>query len=105
MAEHPEEAANFDAAMSTFTAPIAEVVATAYDFSGVRHVVDVGGGNGALLAGILKAHPRLKGTLFDLPEVVGGHASDCMSSVSPTAATRSLVISSRRCRRAPTCML
>lgn len=68
--EHPEEAANFDAAMSTFTAPIAAVVATTYDFSGIRHVVDVGGGNGALLAGILKAHPRLKGTLFDLPEVV-----------------------------------
>jgi hypothetical protein len=46
-------------------------VAAAYDFSGVRHVVDVGGGNGALLAGIVKAHPRLKGTLFDLPEDVG----------------------------------
>jgi orsellinic acid C2-O-methyltransferase len=70
LAEHPEVAANFDAAMSAFTVPIAEVVATVYDFSGVRHVVDVGGGNGALLAGILKAHPRLKGTLFDLPEVV-----------------------------------
>jgi O-methyltransferase domain/Dimerisation domain len=69
-AEHPEEAANFDAAMSAFTAPIAAGVATAYEFSGVRHVVDVGGGNGALLAGILKCHPRLKGTLFDLPEVV-----------------------------------
>jgi hypothetical protein len=36
-AEHPEEAANFDAAMSAFTAPIAAVVATAYEFSGVRH--------------------------------------------------------------------
>jgi hypothetical protein len=68
-AEHPEKAANFDAAMSTFTAEIAAVVATAYEFSGARHVVDVGGGNGALLAGILKCHPRLKGTLFDLPEV------------------------------------
>src|SRR5262245_21667143 len=32
MAEHPDEAANFDAAMSTFTAPIATVVATTYDF-------------------------------------------------------------------------
>ena len=30
----------------------------------------MGGGNGALLAGILRAHPRLRGTLFDLPEVV-----------------------------------
>jgi len=70
LAEHPEEAANFDAAMSTFTAPIAAVVAAAYNFSAVRHVVDVGGGNGALLAGILKAHPSLKATLFDLPQVV-----------------------------------
>ena len=41
LAEHPEEAANFDAAMSTLTAPIAAVVATAHDFSGVRHVIDV----------------------------------------------------------------
>jgi orsellinic acid C2-O-methyltransferase len=30
----------------------------------------VGGGNGALLVGILRAHPSLKGTLFDLPQVV-----------------------------------
>jgi O-methyltransferase domain/Dimerisation domain len=70
LAEHPEEAANFDAAMSAFTGPIATVVAAVYDFSQVRHVVDVGGGNGTLLAGILKAHPSLRGTLFDLPEVV-----------------------------------
>jgi len=70
LADHPEEAANFDAAMSTFTAPIATVVAASYDFSAVRHVVDVGGGNGALLVGILKPHPLLKGTLFDLPDVV-----------------------------------
>jgi len=45
-------------------------VATTYDFSGVRHLVNVGGGNGALLTGILKAHPHLKGTLLDRPEVV-----------------------------------
>jgi hypothetical protein len=31
--------------------------------------VDVGGGNGALLLGILRAHPTLTGTLFDLPQV------------------------------------
>jgi hypothetical protein len=70
LAEHPEEAANFDAAMGAFTAQIATAVAAAYDFSGFRRVVDVGGGNGALLVGILRAHPSLKGTLFDLPQVV-----------------------------------
>jgi hypothetical protein len=69
-AEHPEEATNFDAAMGDFTSQIATAVATCYDFSGCHHVVDVGGGNGALLVGILDAYPTLKGTLFDLPQVV-----------------------------------
>src|SRR5262249_47498053 len=53
MAEHPEEAANFDSAMGAFTAQVAAAVAAAYDFSGFRRIVDVGGGNGALLVGIL----------------------------------------------------
>jgi hypothetical protein len=70
LADHPEEAANFEAAMGAFTAPTAAVVAAAYDFADVRRVVDVGGGNGALLIAILKAHPSLKGTLFDLPQVI-----------------------------------
>jgi O-methyltransferase domain/Dimerisation domain len=70
LAEHPEEAANFDAAMGAFTAQIATAVAAAYDFSGLRRVIDVGGGNGALLVGILRAYPSLKGALFDLPPVV-----------------------------------
>jgi hypothetical protein len=69
MAQHPDEAANFDAAMADFTKHIAAAVAAAYDFSPFRRIVDVGGGNGALLAGILKANPKLTGVLFDLPQV------------------------------------
>jgi O-methyltransferase domain/Dimerisation domain len=69
MAEHPDEAANFDAAMAGFTKRIASAVADAYDFSPFRHLVDVGGGNGALLAGILRANPTLTGIVFDLPDV------------------------------------
>ena len=63
----PEEDANFDAAMADFTAVAALAVAAAYDFAPVRTVVDVGGGNGALLIGILTAHPHLRGTVFDQP--------------------------------------
>jgi hypothetical protein len=70
LAKHPDEAAIFDAAMAGSTTQIANAVAAAYDFSGYRRVVDVGGGNGALLIGILRAHPALDGTLFDLPQVV-----------------------------------
>ena len=69
MAQHPDEAANFDAAMADFTKRIATAVVAAYDFSPFRRIVDVGGGNGALLAGILKANSNLAGVLFDLPQV------------------------------------
>ncbi len=44
----------------------------AFDFGTCRRVVDVGGGNGALLAGVLAANRQLRGTLFDLPEGLAG---------------------------------
>ena len=69
MAEHPDEAANFDAAMAGFTKRIAIAVAEAYDFSPFDRIVDIGGGNGTLLAGILTANPTLAGVIFDLPHV------------------------------------
>lgn len=70
--EHPEEAAVFDEAMGSFTAMTAIAVAAAYDFSSMRKVVDVGGGQGALLAGILRANPELRGVVFDLPRLADG---------------------------------
>jgi hypothetical protein len=42
----------------------------AYDFSIFGTVIDVGGGNGSTLAGILARHPTVQGILFDLPAVV-----------------------------------
>jgi hypothetical protein len=66
-ARTPEDTANFDAAMADFTTLAAMAVAATYDFSTVKTVVDVGGGNGALLIGILQAHPHLHGTVFDQP--------------------------------------
>jgi hypothetical protein len=71
LAEHPEDAAVFNAAMSSVTAYVAATV-EAYDFSKFDRIVDVGGGHGALLLGILSANPRLRGVLHDLPGVVAG---------------------------------
>jgi hypothetical protein len=68
--DHPAEGAVFDAAMSAMTRGVARAVAGAYDFSGARLLVDVGGGKGTLLAGLLAAHPHLRGVLADLPAVV-----------------------------------
>ena len=69
MANDSEAAALFDKAMATFAPQTAAAVAAAYDFSVFRKVVDVGGGNGALLIGILKANPGLAGIVFDQPHV------------------------------------
>jgi hypothetical protein len=70
--QHPEERAIFDAAMRNLTAQVMGAVVSAYDFSQFRTVVDVGGGNGALLAAILGGTPGLRGILLDLPEVPEG---------------------------------
>jgi len=70
MAQNPEAAANFDKAMATFAPQTAAAVAATYDFSRFRRVMDVGGGNGAILIGILQANPSLRGVVFDQPHVV-----------------------------------
>ena len=69
LAEHPESAATFDAAMSERTAAFAPSVADAYDFSDMRTVVDVGGGQGTLLTEILRKHGHLHGVLLETPAV------------------------------------
>lgn len=40
-----------------------------FDFSGVGSIVDVGGGSGAALAGLMEQHATMRGTLFELPSV------------------------------------
>ena len=66
-AQDSPDGAIFDAAMANITRLIAVAVAAAYDFTPFRTIVDVGGGNGALLIGLLRANPALRGTVFDLP--------------------------------------
>ncbi len=70
LGEHPDKAATFDAAMVGIHGREANSILDAYDFSAFGVVADIGGGNGSLLAEILKKHARLKGILFDLPHVV-----------------------------------
>ena len=48
----------------------APAVAEAYDFSGIRKLVDVAGGHGLLLRTVLKRYSSVHGVLFDLPEVI-----------------------------------
>jgi O-methyltransferase domain len=57
----------FDDAMASYTAATSNAVVAAYDFSRFENIVDVGGGNGALIAAILQRTPRATGVNFDLP--------------------------------------
>jgi len=65
-----EESATFDAAMAGLTRLIAVAVAAAYDFAPFGTLVDVGGGNGALLIGLLQATPGPRGIVLDRPGAV-----------------------------------
>ena len=69
-AAHPEEGAIFDAAMSALSKDVAASVVAAYDFAPFSRAVDVGGGQAALIGGILAAYPTLRGVVFDQPHVV-----------------------------------
>ena len=62
----------FDAAMTELATRMAASIAAAYAFPDHGLVVDIGGGHGALLAGVLAAYPSLSGKVFDLPHVVAG---------------------------------
>jgi hypothetical protein len=70
LAQHPEEASYFSEAMVGFHSAEPPAVAKAYDFSGVKTLVDVGGATGNLLAAILSHHAAPRGVLYDRPHVV-----------------------------------
>jgi hypothetical protein len=67
---HPEEEASFNRTMIAVHGGEPEAVAAAYDFSGLKTVVDVGGGLGTMLVTLLRHNPHLSGVLFDAPSVV-----------------------------------
>ena len=68
---NPTALALFGEAMSDLSASETAAVLDAYDFSHADTIVDVGGGQGALLADILRSHPAARGILFDRPETIG----------------------------------
>lgn len=60
----------FQAALNGFTQIVNPAIVASYDFSGMKRIVDVGGGLGSLITSILEANPGTHGVLFDLPSVI-----------------------------------
>lgn len=75
-AERPERQQLFDAAMASVTGCVADAIAAACPLPPAATIVDVGGGRGALLAAILRAHPAARGVLFDRSVVIDGARRD-----------------------------
>lgn len=73
--QHAELSELFNQSMSNLSTIDGPAVADAYSFDGLRSIVDIAGGHGFLLATILARHPRMKGTLYDLPHVIAGAKS------------------------------
>ncbi|MER5400803.1 methyltransferase [Streptomyces sp. NPDC002599] len=66
----PESAHVFNRAMTTSSSQSAQDVAKLLDLRGVKSVADIGGGQGHVVASLLEKHPKMHGTLLDLPGVV-----------------------------------
>lgn len=63
---HPKEAAIFFRGLGDYTRYRANTIAEAYDFSKASVIVELGGGQGDLLAAILMRAPKARGILLDL---------------------------------------
>ena len=76
LAAHPEQVQTFSVAMTELSAPVIAEAVPMIDIGEARSVVDVGGADGAFVAGLLRRHPQLHGTVFDLPHVIPGVAHE-----------------------------
>jgi SAM-dependent methyltransferase len=62
-----EESAIFSAGVEAATAGGAMALAGSYDFAPHKRVLDIGGGTGSFLKFVQRRHPRITGTLLEMP--------------------------------------
>ncbi|MBF6352074.1 MULTISPECIES: methyltransferase [Nocardia] len=67
LATKPELSERFNATMRQVSLPIAQLIPVSYDFTRYHTVIDIGGGDGTLLAQILHGARASHGVVFDSP--------------------------------------
>jgi SAM-dependent methyltransferase len=72
LASNPAVGPLFDRTMASAVRYRHRPAGDAYDFGQFRTIVDVGGGNGALLVEIMTSYPQPTGIVFDVPRLAEG---------------------------------
>lgn len=75
LGKHPERSAIFDLSMTANHASDVGAMINAYDFSHARSLVDIGGGDGSLVAEILARYPEMEAAVFEREGVATSEAS------------------------------
>lgn len=101
-AKHVEDGRQFGLAMQSVSAMSAQGVLANYDFSNVRLIVDVGGGNGSFVRAVLQQHPQARGIVFDLPYIESQAIAGIEQDRLDDRCRFEGAISSKRCRPAAT---
>ena len=70
LSENPEPGKLFDQAMTGVHGRETGAMLEAYDFTGIKTLADIGGGNGSVITAILKKYPAMQGIIFDLSGVM-----------------------------------
>ncbi|MGO1051413.1 methyltransferase [Crossiella sp. CA198] len=69
-AAHPELSTLFNNAMGNMARMVNGATLDAYDLTDVKHLIDVGGGQGHLVATLLARYPEMTAVVYDLARVV-----------------------------------
>ncbi|PIF46129.1 O-methyltransferase [Chryseobacterium sp. 52] len=68
--QNPEAGLNLAKSMAGMSGAVLKTIINAYDFSPYKTLIDIGGGNGALMFAVLDAASQSTGIIFDEPYVV-----------------------------------
>jgi SAM-dependent methyltransferase len=82
MLSQPQQQQQYLRMMDSVNGLLAPLLAHAMDWSQFGRLVDVGGARGNLAAHLVRAHPHLSATVFDLP-VMAGPFAEHMATMAP----------------------
>ncbi len=84
-AQHPDHNHDFNELMTSLSSRLVDAVVSTYDFSSRSHIIDVGGGQGSLVAAVLRANHGLTGGVLDQAHVVTDGPPDLADRWTTTA--------------------